>query len=62
MNMLHVLLNEELTFFMLQGLTGHADDLRQRIRIRMLDEENNSGDGIAHDLAFCPTEGDSESL
>ena len=60
--MLHVRLKQERIFFMLHRLAGHADDLGLSVTVWMLDETNNSCDGIANDLAFGPAECGSESL
>ena len=62
MNLLHVLLKQERVFFVLHGLTGHSNYLRDDFAIGMLNEINDGGDGIAHDLAFGPAESGSESL
>ena len=62
MNLLHVLLKQERTFFVLHGLTAHSNDFRNGVTIGMLDEIDNGSDGIAHDLAFGPAESGSESL
>ena len=62
MNLLHVLLKQERIFLMLHRLTSHPNYLRDDFAIGMLDEINDGGDGIAHDLAFGPAESGSEGL